>query len=181
VVTVPTPQAKTLLGSATDTAVLDSVAYEPCWTLLWTPATLPANATEALVSEKPDAIAWWAREDLKPGRRGPPRFIIHASAAWSSEYLERPADQTAQRLVDIAARRLRIGTESHFQLAHRWRYAFASRPLGMGLVELSPQLIYASDACLGSRIELALASGRAAAESLSTTLALKTSSMIGAR
>lgn len=169
-VTVPAPQAATLLPAVAEAAALGTVGYAPCWTLLWAPEAALPEDLPFLRGDADDAIAWCAREDLKPGRAGPPRLTVQASAAWTRAQLELPADEAAARLVELVARRFGIPTGSRFRLAHRWRYAFVEQPLGLASLTLAPRLGYAGDACLGSRIELAAASGRAAAEALAAQL-----------
>ena len=119
--TIPTPQAIPLLAAAgVESAPLGAVRYAPNWTLMWTPADpLPAGFSHhAGVADDP--LAWIAREDRKPGRAGPPRLTVQASAAWSIEHLERAADDAAARLVALtalAAFRTWTGREQHRTVA----------------------------------------------------------------
>lgn len=108
-------------------------------------------------------LAWIAREDLKPGRSGPPRLTVQAGARWSTTHLELPAETAALELQALAARQLGIGSSSLAATTHRWRYAFVSQPLGEPVLTLGRDLHYASDAGLGSRVTLAWQAGRAAA------------------
>ena len=166
--TLPTPQAIPLLAAAgVAPGRLAEVRYDPNWTLMWTPADpLPAGFSHhAGAADAP--LAWIAREDLKPGRSGPPRLTVQASARWSTTHLELPAETAALELQALAARQLGIGSSSGggglAATAHRWRYAFVSQPLGEPVLTLGRDLHYASDAGLGSRVTLAWQAGRAAA------------------
>ena len=165
--TIPTPQAMALLGTAgIENAALSAVRYQPNWTVMWTPSIpLPPNA-DHWAGTADDPIAWLAREDLKPGRVGPPRLTIQASAAWSIEHLERPADEVAALLIRIAAEVLGLPADAQpiYAAAHRWRYAFVEQRIGTAAFELAPGLYYASDACLGSAVAQAMSAGDAAAK-----------------
>lgn len=165
--TLPTPQAIPLLAAAgVDTGPLTAVRYAPNWTLMWTPADpLPDGFTHH-AGTADDPLAWIAREDLKPGRAGPPRLTVQASAAWSIEHLELAADDAAARLIALTAQHLGITDVSLHATAHRWRYAFASTPIGEPTLTLAADLHYASDACLGSKVGLAIAAGKAAAAAM---------------
>lgn len=164
--TIPTPQALAVLPPDVDLEALRAVRYDACWSVLWTPAqTLPA-APATRGGDGADAIAWLAREDLKPGRSGPPRLMLQASAAWTQAHLAIDKDRAAERLCAEAAHRLGLSDTSGWKLAHRWLYAFVQQPIGIPALPLAPGLVYASDACLGSRVELAMRAGRAGADLL---------------
>lgn len=169
--TVPTPQALPLLAAAGVAAgPLAQVRYTPNWTLMWTPAEpLPADFTHH-AGAADDPLAWIAREDAKPGRDGPPRLTVQASAAWSTAHLEIEADDAARQLAALAAARLGIGAGTRAATAHRWRYAFVAEPLGIAVLPLAERLWYASDAGLGSRVGRAVAAGQAAAAAIAAGL-----------
>lgn len=168
VVTVPYPQLPSLLPDTPLPALLAGVTYDPCWTLLWTPvAALPLQARWQLSNDS--SIESITREDLKPGRSGPPRCVVHATAAWSAERLEYSAEHIAALLQTEAARIVGIEPEAHLAIAHRWRYARVRVCLGAPQLTLAPGLHYASDGCLGDGIESATLSGHAAAQALIKT------------
>lgn len=162
--TLPTPQAIPLLTAAgIAPGRLAEVRYDPNWTLMWTPADpLPAGFSHQ-AGDDGAPLAWIAREDLKPGRSGPPRLTVQAGARWSITHLERPAETAAVELQALAARQLGISSRSLAATAHRWRYAFVSQALGEPVLALDQGLYYASDASLGSRVALAWQAGQAAA------------------
>lgn len=165
--TIPTPQALAVLPPDVDREALRAVRYDACWSVLWTPEQPlpPTPATRRC--DGAEALVWLTREDLKPGRGGPPRLMLQASASWTQAHLAIDKDAAAAQLCAEAARLLGLSGTAGWTLAHRWLYAFVQQPIGMPAFALAPGLVYASDACLGSRVELAMASGRAAAELLS--------------
>ena len=166
VITVPQPQLQPLLPALPLPPLLDRIRYNPCWTLLWVPT---ATALPDLLPFSPaghEYIGWIAREDAKPGRSGPPRYVVHASAAWSLSMLEQPPETVAAALQTAAAALLGIEPGAHFSAAHRWRFARVSQSIGVPQVMLAPGLHYASDGCLGDSVEDAMTSGAAAATAL---------------
>ncbi len=166
IVTVPQPQLKALLPDLLLPRELTRIVYDPCWTLLWTPATAslpPATQIKVAGHASIDTVI---REDLKPGRCGPPRYTVHALAAWSRALLEQPPEQMLPLLVAEAAQWLGIAPDAHYAAAHRWRYARMQACLDAAQLTLAPGLHYASDGCLGDGVESAHCSGRAAALAL---------------
>ena len=166
VVTVPQPQLQPLLPELPLPPLLDRIRYTPCWTLLWVPT---AGELPGLLPYSPsghDSIAWIAREDSKPGRSGPARYVVHATAAWSLKMLEHSPEAVATALQTAAAAVLGIAPHAHFALAHRWRFARVHQSIGTPQVMLAPGLHYASDGCLGDSVEEAMTSGAAAAVAL---------------
>ena len=166
IVTVPQPQLAALLPEMVLPPLLDQIVYDPCWTLLWVPAASPLPATAMMRPEGHPAIAQVLREDLKPGREGSARYVVHANAEWSRAHLEQTPETVAEALQDAAAARLGIAPGAHFALAHRWRYAQVRQSLRRPQWRLAAGLHYASDGCLGRTVEDALTSGSMAAQSL---------------
>ncbi len=166
VVTVPQPQLQPLLPDIALPQLLHRIAYYPCWTLLWVPTA--TELPELLPFSPPghECIGWIAREDSKPGRNGPPRYVVHATTAWSLRMLEQPAETVSAALQTTAAQLLGIAPQAHFAMAHRWRFARVRQSLERPQLTLAPGLHYASDGCLGDRVEHAMTSGAAAATAL---------------
>ncbi|MES2683866.1 MAG: FAD-dependent oxidoreductase [Pseudomonadota bacterium] len=166
VVTVPQPQLQPLLTDLALPPQLGRIAYAPCWTLLWVPTA--SELPELLPFSPPghDRIGWIAREDSKPGRSGPPRYVVHATAAWSLKMLEQSPEAVAAALQTAAAAVLGIAPQAHYAMAHRWRFARVHQSIGMPQLTLAPGLHYASDGCLGDSVEDAMTSGAAAAVAL---------------
>lgn len=169
IVTAPAPQTAALLATAgIDLPGLARVRYAPCWALMLThdgPAPLSDQARR-----DPDpaaALAWVARNETKPGRgEQPGTLVAHASPDWSRRHLEREPGEVAERLQAELARM--IGTEFgpvRSASAHRWRYALVEEALGEPCL-WRPEigLGFASDGCLGGRVEAAYLSGLTLAE-----------------
>jgi len=167
IVTAPAPQALAWYGDTPMASALQRVEYAPCIALMWVPdsATLPALAT--LSPPAGSGIGFIAREDLKPGRGGVPRYQVHADADWSQQQIEQAPAVCGAELQRRAARLLGIGDGARYAQAHRWRYALVTQPIGQAcLSDAARGWHYASDACLGGRVEAALLSGRAAAQAV---------------
>lgn len=172
VITVPQPQLAPLLPDTELPTVLSRISYDPCWTLLWTPSATPLPPTPYASGIDHAALHTLIREDLKPARSGPPRYVIHARADWSRQWLESPAEVVAAMLQQQAAAWLGIAPDAHHLAVHRWRYAQVQQALGAAQCTLAPGLHYASDGCLGDGIRGAIASGEAAAHALLHTFEL---------
>lgn len=157
VVTAPAPQAAALLADVSPeiAARLGLVAYDPCWVVLAVPERDPFPFAEARL---PDGTTW-IRESTRPGRPALPAWTVHASAAWSAAHLEATPEEVAAHW---RARLQEWAPVAEVQ-AHRWRYARVQAPLG-GACHADGDVVAAGDAYLGSRVEDALLSGRAAAE-----------------
>ena len=172
VITVPQPQLQALLPEAAVPPALARIDYDPCWTLLWTPAAATLPPLPYAVAIEHAVLHTVIREDLKPGRSGPPRYVIHAQAGWSRQWLESPAEMVAGTLQTEVAAWLGIAPEAHHLAAHRWRYAQVRTALGAAQCTLATGLHYASDGCLGDGISGAIESGQAAARSLLSTFSM---------
>ncbi|MDD3764081.1 MAG: FAD-dependent oxidoreductase [Nevskiales bacterium] len=164
VVTVPAPQALAWLGATAMGQALQSIAFAPCIALMWAPQSEHLPAAAVWPKDPAPGIAWIAREDLKPGREGPPRYIVHAGAGWSAEYLDAPPDDSEAALRRLVADVLELSPSAHYAQTHHWRYARVTEAFGTDCLSSGDGLYYAGDGCLGGRIEAALRSGRAAAE-----------------
>lgn len=162
-VTAPAPQALAWLGDGPLGAVLRQAVYAPSIALMWAPGAhaLPPRTPRAL--EADSGLALIAREDLKPGRGGVPRYLVQASAEWSAEHLDQPEADLCRHLRGLAARVLEVPADGEHVQVHRWRYARVTRALDRDALEDGAGCFYAGDACLGGRVEAALRSGHAAA------------------
>jgi predicted NAD/FAD-dependent oxidoreductase len=101
-----------------------------------------------------------------------PAVTMHANAAWSLEWWERPHDETLDALEAAAAPWLGGAAIVERQLK-RWRFATPVRtwPDPCWVAPGVPPLIVAGDAFAGPRVEGALRSGWAAATAVSAALA----------
>jgi len=169
--TVPCPQARALL--AVDPALraqLDAVTMAPCWALMITFGTPLAVDFDARRFDT-GATAWLARQASRLGHMGNNHaWVLHASADWSADQLDLSPDEAAALLLrDLARVTGRSLPEVTFALAHRWRYALTTQPLGLPfLANADDTLFVAGDWCLGARVECAYQSGVAVAQAVAT-------------
>lgn len=161
-VTVPAPQASTLLASHGDAFErIQRAIMAPCWAAMMTfDQTLKAPAD---VLRPPEgAITWAARNNAKPGRdNASEAWVVHAGPDWSRDNLEQDAGDIADGLFQAFA--TLVGGElpkPGFLSAHRWRYALCETPLQTPcLIGDDGTLGAAGDWCLGARVEAAYDSG----------------------
>ncbi|WP_018411220.1 NAD(P)/FAD-dependent oxidoreductase [Methyloversatilis thermotolerans] len=172
VLTMPAPQATELLRSSdlehaeAMRADLDRVRYEPCWSLMLAfDSRLPV---EDVLRPAAGPLSWAARDSSKP-QRDPSQecWVAHAGADWSTTHLESAPEDIATALTQSFLAQIPGSPSPVHQTAHRWRYARVSRALGRPCL-WHPEigLGYASDGCIGARIEDAFDSGFALADSL---------------
>ncbi len=139
---------------------LASVLIDPTWTLMTSGAGADPGFDVA-IDPSPD-LAWIASEDSRPGRPRSGAWTVHASPAWTREHLEldrEDAESLLRRLVQDA-----LDLKLPRGIAHRWRYALTTRPLGRSHLTVGEGgVVVAGDWCLGGRVEHAIESGVAAA------------------
>ncbi|WP_439124654.1 NAD(P)/FAD-dependent oxidoreductase [Marivita sp.] len=165
VCTAPSPQTAKLAGHAL-TQSLDTVSYDPSLTLMVAlNCDLDAPATQ---TNPTDAFAWVAHDSAKPGRSSHNCWVVQASAEWSNVHLELTKDQIATLMLDLFLTHFGLSpTDVVHASAHRWRYAFVTKPLGQPFVTSPDNSLYAGgDWCLGPRIEHAWQSGTAIADDI---------------
>ena len=166
VLAAPAPQSAALIDPASYALAsrMREAQFAPCWAVMLAfdePLGLEVDA--AFVNLGP--LKWVARDSSKPERAPGERWVLHANAEWSQKHLEESPEQVAAMLLDafIATTGARKLTPSHLK-AHRWRYAFVTKPLGEPcLFDASLRVAACGDWCLGPRIESAYLSGVAAA------------------
>jgi hypothetical protein len=141
-----------------------AVRFLPVWALLLGFETPPDIQADGVFVDDP-VIAWAARNDSKPGRRGGPTWVVHATGKWSAGREEEPAGEIAEELCEGFERALGLSLPAPtLRTAHRWRYARCENPLGVGaLWDEDLRIGMCGDWCTGSRIEGAYQSGRALA------------------
>ena len=131
---------------------------QPCWTGMFAFAE-PIAHTKDIVRNG-GIIAWAARDNAKPGRSGPERWVVQAGSQWSASHLELAPDLIGPRL--LAALSEEIGApvaEPIAQSVHRWRYGL-SAGTGQGcLWNADLQLGACGDWLIGPSIEAAWVSG----------------------
>lgn len=164
-VTVPAPQAITLLGEQHALSPkLAQVELRPCLTLM---AAFSTKATKPFTARRDpdDALSWIALDSSKPQRSTQHCWVAHANPQWSAEHLEADPETIAKLMLPLLCDRLGIdaATATH-AVAHRWRYALVSRPLGSPFLRNKRKTLYlGGDWCLDARIEAAWTSGNAIA------------------
>jgi hypothetical protein len=175
--TAPAPQTAALFGPQSQAlaSIASRIAMRATWSLMLASPQrieLPFDHAEVLSGAAGcgDALAWISRVSSKPGRdaNGLDRWVVLARPEWSEERLERsPADVAPEIFAAFAelcrSARVELPPPSHL-LAHRWRFALASREGGPTSV-FDPQqgLGMAGDWLRGTRVEDAYLSGVALA------------------
>ncbi|MEM7705400.1 MAG: FAD-dependent oxidoreductase [Pseudomonadota bacterium] len=172
VMTPPPPQTAELLTDVQPNlaAEVSQVVMQPGWALMLGFANNPVEGFDgAMVADR--SIAWMASSRGKAGREGCHTWMVHASAPYSEQHLEAPADAVGAELFAEFCRLTNQRAAPVETVVHRWRYAMAAEPLGLDmLAERASGLWIAGDWCVDSRIEGAWRSGQAAAEDLLATV-----------
>lgn len=167
IVTVPAPQALSLLGESHPlSAALRSVVMGPCLTLM---AAIQQGSAPFTVREDPAApLAWIARNSSKPGRAGGAieTWVAQAGPEFSTEHLEKDPQVITSLMLPLLCEQLGVDPESvTYAAAHRWRHARVIAPLGEPFLRSPDATLYlGGDWCLGARVEAAWTSGTAMAE-----------------
>ena len=167
VLTMPAPQTLDLLAPVAIPGdmreQLKAIDFDPCLALLVTADGESRVPEPGFVRPSLGPAAWIADNRRKQISDGAVALTLHATPAFSREYLERPAD--AEAILRQAAAQWFEGTarEVHF---HRWRYSQPSViHAGRCVSATQPaRLIVAGDAFGAPRVEGAFLSGVAAAQ-----------------
>lgn len=170
VCSAPPAQTESLLGEVAPelAARAATVRMKPCWAVMAAfdlPVDVPFDG--AFINLGP--LSWIARNSSKPGRtQASDRWVLHASADWSTDQLEETPETVTQPLLDACFEAIgRSPRAPIFAQAHRWQYALADNPLEAGcLFDASTGLAVCGDWTNGNRIEGALLSGLAAAQQI---------------
>ncbi|MDJ0942801.1 MAG: FAD-dependent oxidoreductase [Kiloniellales bacterium] len=169
VCTAPAPQARRLLASEPEAAAaLAGVAIAPCWALMLRFAGPVDPGFEVRRSASGD-LAWIARNGSKPGRDpGKECWVVHAGPDWSRRHLELERDRVAAMMAEMLPRAFAVRLpEIEAAVAHRWRYARTTAPLGEPFFSLAQRRLFlGGDWCLGARVECAFQSGQAIAQAV---------------
>lgn len=170
-VTLPAPQAAALFGRCTDVdvaAFADAMArirYAPCWVLMLVFDTR-LDASDCLRPAAGGVLGWAARDSSKPQRdTASDCWVIHADPTWSQQHLELTVEQVQPLLLDAFLSAVGATTAPSLCRAHRWRFARVVEALGRECVwDADRKIGYASDGCLGERVEDAFDSANALAD-----------------
>jgi renalase len=181
VVNAPAPQAQKLLEVHLDQAALEAISQvrsDPCWAVIAALETRPETGWSGLEIDHP-TLAWASLDHTKRASESPPVLVLHATSAWSLEYLEQEPETVLETLLVTAQGLLgdwvghRLGA-----VAHRWRYALPTETFS-GPFLAQENLVACGDWCApaggptgrGSpRIETAIESGWASAKYLNEML-----------
>ncbi|WP_114520317.1 FAD-dependent oxidoreductase [Altererythrobacter sp. ZODW24] len=169
VVAIPPEQVAELLADVAPefAALAASVVSHPCWTVMAAfGQRLPIDAD---VLSDPEAAIWEAsRDSAKPGRSGPERWVLQASAEQSRKILECDAADAGEELLALFFGQLGIEPVTPIHMAaHRWRYAAAEPVQGLAArSDAALALTLAGDWLVSADVQGAWLSGRAAAVAL---------------
>jgi hypothetical protein len=165
IVSVPAPQARELLASAAPqlAQTADEVSYTPAWAVMLESEGRAELEYDGLFFDD-GILAWTARNDSKPGRKGD-TWVLHASPDWSAANLQASPDAVGIELTTRFCDATGIKPGSvEVASVHRWLYSLVPSPLSVGaLWDAELQLGVCGDWCKGARIEDAFLSGHAVA------------------
>ena len=164
IVAVPCGQARLLVAPALETKIA-AIAMAPCWAVLAAfEEPVAARFDAAFVSGS--ALGWIARNKSKPKRDWKiDTWVLHATTAWSAAHVDDEADLVGAFLMEAFEDLVRAGLpRAFYATTHRWRYAVADPPLGIGAIhDPESKITLCGDWCAGARVEDAFLSGLAAA------------------
>ena len=168
VVAVPAEQAGPLL-SPHDPAMARAamaVTSAPCWTAMAVFAA-PVPRTQSILRDR-GALRWAIRNSDKPQRAAQESWVLQASARWSRDHLEYPAQDVASMLLQEFAGMAQGSLPEVLALsAHRWRYSQPESADGSLCLWNSSRGIGAcGDWLSGDRVEDAWLSGNALAAAI---------------
>ncbi len=168
ILAIPAPQAMALLPESTGWhARLSTVQMAPCWTVMLTlDAQLPVRWDAGRPRDNP--LAWVARNSAKPRRQGRESWVLQATPEWSAEHLDDDAIAVISALTTAFRNACGgLAAPPTMAMAHRWRYAMTTKPLGVDCLWSPDDGIGAcGDWCRGRKIEDAWLSGQAMARAL---------------
>jgi predicted NAD/FAD-dependent oxidoreductase len=116
-------------------------------------------------------LSWIARNNSKPGRGLSECWLLHGSAAWSAQHVDREPEDAGKALIHEFWK-LFGGELLHPSsvTSHRWRYSIPREVLPKSyLFDDQLQIGCAGDWCGGPKIEGAFLSGNALASRLLET------------
>ncbi len=169
ILAIPHPQAQELLVPwPALSAQIQQAQMQPCWTaMMGFDRSLPTSLTYSDSCAGPISVI--ARETAKPGRSLPgDGWVIQADAAWSRIHLELDQSQIETLLLTAFFKEIACAPVAPaVSMAHRWRYALTTTPLGQPYVsDTSLGLAVCGDWCLGNTAQAAYDSGRSLAAAM---------------
>jgi predicted NAD/FAD-dependent oxidoreductase len=170
--TTPAPQALSLFACRDHDFAnrMADIMLAPCWAVMAVFAE-PVEGPDTLRPQH-NPLGWLARENSRPNNpNARDTWTLHASADWSRAHLDDSAEQVQAALMAEFSALMETTATPVNLAAHRWRYALVERALGTPcLWDPIAGLGYASDGCLGPRVESAFDSGVALARAVLESL-----------
>lgn len=191
IVSSPVPQSLEMMaaggmlpdGIADDTLqMLRGIDYDPCFALMLVldrPSLVPAPGGIQFEADGPanGPLAWLADNQQK-GISPVPSLTVHATAAFSREHFDTPADEVVEKLLEATAAWIDgpVSTAVVERSLHRWKFSQAKTPVAEPLVAVStqPPIACCGDAFGAAKVEGAASSGLAAARWVVRVLAGET-------
>lgn len=138
---------------------------QPCWTGMFVfPEPVRHNAD---IIRDQGLIGWAARDNAKPGRSGPERWVVQARPQWSVAHLEDASEIIAPHLLEALAAACNGSLPDPIaQSIHRWRYGLSAGTGAVCLLNAELNLGACGDWLLGHRLEDAWISGRSLAKKM---------------
>ena len=166
VVATPAPQSAELLHDTPLMGLAERAQMAPCWALMIGFVEQPRTPFDAIQCEG-DGLSWIAREASKPGRAKGPRWVAHASPAFTRRHAGASPEVAGQLMLDELQKLLGSLPPVASSVAHLWRYALVERPVGAeALYDPTAGLGACGDWCVGGRVEAAVLSGLRLADSM---------------
>lgn len=178
VIAVPPAQAVPLVQPSASSMVglLNSIEMLPCWTVMLSTTDLVTTALPIDAERVVDhpTLAWWARNDSKPGRvqhEGQADWVIQATAEWTLTHLNTDPADVIRLLCDAFWRHVGVQTLPQVQqsMAHRWLYSrrhLEPQSTKPSLWAANLRLGVCGDGLIHSRVESAYCSGIHMAETV---------------
>lgn len=167
IVAIPAAQAMPLVANYPALVEkLSTISMQSCWAVMAAfEERVPARFDAAFVNGS--ALSWIARNTSKPKRNYQiDAWVLHASTSWSGAHLDDRPDDVGAFLMEAFDDLIAAGLpRAFYATVHRWKYATADPPLGIGAISApDDRIIFCGDWCGGSRIEDAYLSGLTAAQ-----------------
>ncbi|ADI15853.1 NAD(P)/FAD-dependent oxidoreductase [Truepera radiovictrix] len=163
---LPAPQAREVCGPSLPPdaeRALAAVRFAPCLAVIAGYPDHPPPAWRGVHVEDGGPLAWIAHDSSKRPRAPGTILVLHATPAFSTQYLETP-DAAAPLMLRAAAPLGAALTQPAWTQVHRWRYARVVTPHPQPYLDGGNGLLFCGDWCGGDRLEAAYLSGLAAAE-----------------
>lgn len=168
ILTQPVPQIQELLNqssmviSAKDESVLNSVKYEPCIAIMAVLNRVTEIQNGGIMLEN-QPVSWIA-DNFQKGISIKPCVTLHASADFSTENLEGDLNGIAQKMLESVEEFIPKSSIETFQV-HRWRYSLASSRYQSNFYQFDDKAIFMAGDGFGiGNVEGAFLSGLNVAE-----------------